>query len=197
MRLFRHRQMAGLALLLLLVGGCAPTGPNLKTLVATAPEFVIAHQDSLIAKAGGQPETRMLVIRAYVALADSATARQDFSEAEALLSRAEAIDSNNPEIKYRHAMTKGLALYKKGSSSQLWDAIEQFNLAARYKPEDGTAYYWMARGYKKNDDQDFTNIIERYEQCLAKTLSPDLRTKAAAELAEVRQQQKTFNEFWK
>ena len=77
-------------------------------------------------------------------------------------------------------MLEGLLLYKKGSKTALWDAIELFSKASMVNQEDGVASYWIAKSYEKKDNKDHDLIIEAYEDSLNKILPEQLRLDAQA-----------------
>ena len=185
-----------LFLLLLFMVGCLTIKPSLKTLSEENPAYVVAHRDSLLPVIAKHPEKKAHLIQAYLNLADQALAREAFSTAEKYLSSALIIDEGNPDVKYYLAMANGLQLYKKGSQSQLWDAIEQFSRASVIKPEDGLAIYWMAKGYYKKDDTDYENIIDLYTKSLERGLPATEKADAEERVDKVKKEKELMESFW-
>lgn len=175
--------------------GCSRK-PSLREWVATAPEQVIAKQDSILQVIARDPEKQILLLEAFQAVAEKQWAAGDDVAAEKTLEQGLALQPDNVDMKYSLAMLCGKRLFKKGSSGQLWDAIEQFNKASYYKPDDAVALYWIARGYEKNDEDDFENIIEYYTAALEKGLPEELREKAQKALDRARKDQELLKSFW-
>ncbi len=191
----KYYQIAGLLAVSLLLHNCSRK-PSLRELVETSPEQVIARQDSLLVVVRKNPEKLPLLMEAYLSVADQQLEAGQPTAAERTLEQGLALQPDNIDIKYALAMLRGKQLYKKGGSSELWDAIEQFNKASYYKPEDGIALYWIARGYEKNDEDDFENIIEYYVAALEKGLPEELQAAAQKALERAREDQELLKSFW-
>ena len=147
--------------------------PSLKTLSVTAPDVVVAKQDSLLAL--------------------SKDKRPEFVRIQKVLK----IDPTNKTARYELLVLEGLNLYSKGSKSALWDAIELFAKAASIDMDSGVANYWIAKSYEKKDSKDFELIIEAYEQALIKKLPDDLRQDAEDAKNIAHKNKTTLNNFWK
>ncbi|NOZ74680.1 MAG: hypothetical protein GXO90_04795 [FCB group bacterium] len=201
MRIFRHR----LFLFTLTVGlflpgifSCAPPVLTLEELAVQQPEFVVQHSDSLAQAYRDQPDVSALLARAYVAVADSLTRKNPRSDqALSLYNQAHALDPKNADASYGAWMVKGHRYYKQGGRNDLWEGIQAFATAARYRPDSGVPLVWMARSYAKKDDDDFELIIETYNKALNSGLPDELRREAEAELEAIQKRKKVLDDFWK
>ena len=177
---------------------CAISKPNLKTLSETAPDVVVAKQDSLLALSKDKrPEFVTILTTAHINIARRAEKSGDISVAVDEYKKVLKIDPKNKTARYELLVIEGLNLYKKGSKSALWDAIELFSKAASINMDSGVANYWIAKSYEKKDSKDFELIIEAYEQALVKKLPDDLRQDAEDSKKIAHKNKTTLNNFWK
>ena len=151
----------------------------MKTLSVTAPDIVVSKQDSLLALSKDKrPEFVTILTTAHINIARRAESSGDISVAVDEYQKVLKIDPSNKTARYELLVLEGLNLYRKGSKSELWDAIELFSKAASIDMDSGIANYWIAKSYEKKDSKDFELIIEAYEQALIKKLPDDLRQDA-------------------
>ncbi len=179
------------------VWACVSIKPSLTDLVETRPDYVITKKDSILQQAQNKPEIMNKVMTAYIRVAQESIDLQNYEEAVGLMDEALSIDKTNKDVQYTRAMALGLKLFKKGSPNQLWDAIEQFSRASYLKPEDAVSMYWMAKGYAKKDDEDFSNIIELYTKAIELGLPEALNTDAIASLEKAQKEKQLLESFWK
>ena len=176
---------------------CAIFEPNLKTLSQTAPDVVVAKQDSLLALSKyKRPEFVTILTTAHINIARRAESSGHISVAIDEYQKVLKIDPINKIARYELLVLEGLNLYKKGSKSALWDAIELFSKAASIDMENGEANYWIAKSYEKKDSKDFELIIEAYELALTKKLPDDLRQDAEDAKKIAHKNKTTLNNFW-
>ena len=172
--------------------------PSLKTLSVTSPDLVVAKQDSLLALSKDKrPEFVTILTTAHINIARRAESTGDISTAVDEYQKVLKIDPTNKTARYELLVIEGLNLYKKGSKSALWDAIELFSKAASINMDSGVANYWIAKSYEKKDSKDFELIIEAYEQALIKKLPDDLRQDAEDAKNIAHKNKTTLNNFWK
>ena len=172
--------------------------PSLKTLSVTAPDIVVAKQDSLLALSKDKrPEFVTILTTAHINIARRAASTGDISVAIDEYQKVLKIDPTNKTARYELLVLEGLNLYRKGSKSALWDAIELFAKAASINMDSGVANYWIAKSYEKKDSKDFELIIEAYEQALIKKLPDDLRQDAEDSKKIAHKNKTTLNNFWK
>jgi len=177
---------------------CAIFEPNLKTLSETAPDVVVAKQDSLLALSKDKrPEFVTILTTAHINIARRAEKSGDISVAIDEYQKVLKIDPTNKTARYELLVLEGLNLYRKGSKSALWDAIELFAKAASINMDSGVANYWIAKSYEKKDSKDFELIIEAYEQALIKKLPDDLRQDAEDAKNIAYKNKATLDSFWK
>ena len=177
---------------------CAIFEPNLKTLSETAPDVVVAKQDSLLALSKDKrPEFVTILTTAHINIARRAEKSGDISIAVDEYKKVLKIDPKNKTARYELLVLEGLNLYRKGSKSALWDAIELFSKAASIDEGSGVANYWIAKSYEKKDSKDFELIIEAYEKALTKKLPEDLRQDAENAKDIAYKNKTTLDNFWK
>ena len=172
--------------------------PSLKSLSVTEPDVVVAKQDSLLALSKDKrPEFVAILTTAHINIARRAESMGDISTAIDEYQKVLKIDPTNKIARYELLVLEGLNLYKKGSKSALWDAIELFSKAASIDMENGEANYWIAKSYEKKDSKDFELIIEAYELALTKKLPDDLRQDAEDAKNIAYKNKTTLDSFWK
>ena len=183
---------------LILLYSCAPSKPSLKKLSFTEPEKVVSKQDSLLALSKERrPEFVSILSTAHINIARKSESSGDRKTALKEYKKVLAIDPKNKTARYELLVLEGLSLYKKGSKTALWDAIEIFSKASMVNQEDGVASYWIAKSYEKKDNNDYDLIIEAYEDSLNKILPEKLRLDAQGSKEAAYKKKKTFNSFWK
>jgi len=184
--------------LLVLVIGCGTTRPSLEELAQTNPEQIVQQQDSLLQAGGDEARLVPLLVQAHLSLAKEAQGEGGLGRRlEQHYDAVIRLDERNKPARYAVALHKGQVLYKQGDRSALWDAIEQFSLAANVYPERGEPHYWVALSYLKEDEQDFELILEALDRALARDLPEDLRRVAEQKRAEALKKKATFEAFWK
>ena len=184
--------------LLIILNSCAPSKPSLKKLSITEPEKVVSKQDSLLALSKERrPEFVSILSTAHINIARKSEASGNRANAIKEYKKVLAIDPKNNVARYELLVLEGLLLYKKGSKTALWDAIELFSKASMVNQEDGVASYWIAKSYEKKDNKDHDLIIEAYEDSLNKILPEQLRLDAQASKKAAFKNKKTFDSFWK
>ena len=177
---------------------CAIFEPNLKTLSETAPDVVVAKQDSLLALSKEKrPEFVTILTTAHINIARRAEKSGDISVAVDEYKKVLKIDPKNKTARYELLVLEGLNLYRKGSKSALWDAIELFSKATSINADSGVANYWIAKSYEKKDSKDFELIIEAYEKALTKKLPEDIRQDAENAKNIAYKNKTTLDNFWK
>jgi len=177
---------------------CAIFEPNLKTLSETEPDVVVAKQDSLLALSKDKrPEFVTILTTAHINIARRAEKSGDMSVAVDEYKKVLKIDPKNKTARYELLVLEGLNLYRKGSKSALWNAIELFSKAASIDEGSGVANYWIAKSYEKKDSKDFELIIEAYEKALTKKLPEDLRQDAENAKNIAYKNKTTLDKFWK
>ena len=177
---------------------CAIFEPSLKTLSETAPDVVVAKQDSLLALSKEKrPEFVTILTTAHINIARRAEKSGDISVAVDEYKKVLKIDPKNKTARYELLVLEGLNLYRKGSKSALWDAIELFSKATSINADSGVANYWIAKSYEKKDSKDFELIIEAYEKALTKKLPEDIRQDAENAKNIAYKNKTTLDKFWK
>lgn len=183
-----------LVLLVIFASACAP---SITELAESDPESVVANKDELLLGDNISEETVLAVIHAHNSLGISTMAIGDYDTGENLFNYVLSLDKSNKKAKYGLAMIAGHRLYKKGSKSSLWDALEQYGRAAYYDPVNGEPHYWMGRAYEKKDDRNFELIIEAYENALQGSLPSTLVADVKERMASAKKRQQTYKDFWK
>ncbi len=170
----------------------------MKTLSETAPDVVVAKQDSLLALSKEKrPEFVTILTTAHINIARRYEKSGDIPVAVEEYKKVLKIDPKNMIARYELLVLEGLNLYRKGSKNALWDAIELFSKAASIDADSGVANYWIAKSYEKKDSKDFELIIEAYEKALTKKLPEDLRQDAENAKKIAYKNKATLDNFWK
>lgn len=181
-------------IILVFITSCAPT---ITELAESDPESVVARKDALLSGDNVSEEKVKAVIDAHNFLGLAATDIGDYETGETLFNYVLTLNKSNKQAKYGLAMIAGHQLFKNGSKTALWDALEQYGKAAYYAPTNGESYYWMGRSYEKKDDDDFELIIEAYENALQGILPSNLIADTEERLTSAKKKQQTFKDFWK
>ncbi len=163
----------------------------MKKLSFTEPEKVVSKQDSLLALSKERrPEFVSILSTAHINIARKSESSGDRTTAIKEYKKVLAIDPKNKTARYELLVLEGLSLYKKGSKTALWDAIEIFSKASMVNQEDGVASYWIAKSYEKKDNKDYDLIIEAYEDSLNKILPEKFRLDAQGSKEEAYKKKK-------
>ena len=90
----------------------------------TEPDIVVSKQDSLLALSKDKrPEFVTILTTAHINIARRAESSGDISVAVDEYQKVLKIDPTNKTARYELLVLEGLNLYRKGSKSELWDAI--------------------------------------------------------------------------
>ncbi len=100
------------------------------------------------------------------------------------------------DVNYHLLMTKGRILYKKGSISDLWNAIELFGKASALQNENGEPWYWIGLSYHKKNENEFTNAIDSLTKALRLEPNADFSNKCREKLQEIINKKKKMDKFW-
>ena len=101
-----------------------------------------------------------------------------------------------PDAQYHLSMTEGKLLYRQGSKSAMWDAVEVFGKAASIRPDSAEPHFWLAQAYEKKDRDEFTNAIDEYQTAL--TLEPDgpRADTCKKKIADLKKRKEKLDKFW-
>ena len=180
-----------------LLASCVTRPPTYIEMADNDPIQLIAMQDSLILAEPENGELLVALSQAHVNIALKAMANADVAGAMESFNSSLKLNKSNKIANYFLALQSGHKNFKKGSRMALWDAIEQYSQAARYKFETGEPFYWIGRADEKKDDQDFELIIEAFDKALALELSSELRIDCLVHRDNVLKRKQVFDEFWK
>ncbi len=100
------------------------------------------------------------------------------------------------KARYFNYIATGHQLYKKGSKSALWDAIEQYGLASTLRPHAGAPHYFMGLAYNKKDRNEFDNAIREFETAVKVDPDGEYAKLAKNKAAELRKRQTLLRNFW-
>ncbi len=119
-----------------------------------------------------------------------------WTAAAKVLEKAIALNAEDKDSQYYFHMAKGRRLYKKGSVSALWDAIEHFGLAANARPDAPEPHYYMGLCYQKKDNKDYEGPISAFEQVIALAPQSKLAQKAKKRIKSIRDLKERRERFW-
>lgn len=112
------------------------------------------------------------------------------------LEQAVAIDASHKDAKYALHMARGHVLYKRGSVSDLWDAITEFGYAGALRSESAEPVYFMAQAYEKKDRDDYKLSVETYEKVLELEPNSDFAQKAKKRIKYLLDRKEKMEKFW-
>jgi len=112
------------------------------------------------------------------------------------LKRAIDLQRDHSEANYYYHMAQGKILYRKGSKSALWDAIEHFGKAMMIHEELAEPHFFMAQAYEKKDRNEFDNAISEYKLALEKEPSGKYAKKCKRKIRELTAQRNKLRKFW-
>ena len=122
--------------------------------------------------------------------------RKHYKTAQTELKKALKNKPDNQEAKYQLHMAEGHALYKKGSKSAMWEAIEAFGLAMAIKDTLAEPHYWLAKAYERKDDREFTNAIDEYTKVLELDPNGPHAKEARTKLKKLKALKTKLDNFW-
>ena len=157
--------------------------------LTSADSTIVAGEIARIDSLAG--ESRNLVARGMTLLKNG-----EYESAKSLFEQALEIKPDDVDARYHRHIAWGLRLYKKGSKSALWDAIEEFGYAATLKPHLGEPLYYMGLSYNKKDRNEFDNAIETLEKAVAVESDGPFAQPAAQMATELRLRRKKLRDFW-
>jgi tetratricopeptide (TPR) repeat protein len=121
---------------------------------------------------------------------------KEFDLAIALLEQALELKPDNKDAKYHFHMAMGRKLSKTRNNSQLWDAIEQFGLAAALRPSLGAPHYFMGMAYHKKNKKEYDNALSELGKAVSVQPDGPYAEQAAETAKEIRRRRKLLKEFW-
>ena len=112
------------------------------------------------------------------------------------LKRALKYQADYKDAKYYFHMAQGKILYRKGSKSALWDAIEHFGKAMMIHEELAEPHFFMAVAYEKKNRNEFDNAISEYKLALGKEPDGKYAKKCKQKIRELTARRNKLRKFW-
>ncbi len=112
------------------------------------------------------------------------------------LSIALESQADHDDAKYYFHMAQGKVLFKKGSKSRLWDAIEHFGKAMVMRLESAEPHYHLARAYEKKDRNEFDNAIREYKTAIEKEPDGPFAAPSRKKIKSLSALKKKLEDFW-
>lgn len=122
--------------------------------------------------------------------------KKRWNQAVKSLEQAVALDASHKDAKYALHMARGHVLYKRGSVSDLWDAITEFGYAGALRSESAEPVYFMAQAYEKKDRDDYKLSVETYEKVLELEPNSDFAQKAKKRIKYLLDRKEKMEKFW-
>lgn len=122
--------------------------------------------------------------------------KQHYITARTKLNEALQLKMDDDEAQYYLHMANGHIYFKKGSRSDLWDAIESFGKATAVRNDVAEPHYWLARAYEKKDDDEFVNAIDEYETALRLDPRSAMVEEIQERLVELKKRKERLDAFW-
>lgn len=122
--------------------------------------------------------------------------KKRYKTAMETLSQSVQAKPDNKEAKYYAYLSAGLFYYKRGSVGKLWNAVEQFGLAATLQPDKPEPHFYMAEAYVKKDKQDYESAIREYEEVIKIAPDSKLAKEAEKRIQELKSRKKLLENFW-
>jgi tetratricopeptide (TPR) repeat protein len=104
--------------------------------------------------------------------------------------------ADHQDAKYYLHIAQGKILYRKGSKSACWDAIEQYGKAMMIRPESAEPHFFLAQAYERKDRNEFTNAIEEYSVALEKEPNGPYAAKSKQKVNELKALRDKLKKFW-
>ncbi|OQX95358.1 hypothetical protein B6I21_05830, partial [candidate division KSB1 bacterium 4572_119] len=112
------------------------------------------------------------------------------------LKRALNKKGDHKDAQYFYHMAEGKILYRKGSKSELWDAIEHFGKAMIIRENSAEPHFYLGKAYEKKNRNEFDNAIEEYQQSIKKEPDGPFAMKSRKKVRELKARQKKMKKFW-
>lgn len=104
--------------------------------------------------------------------------------------------ADHKEAKYYSHITQGKILYRKGSKSNCWDAIEHYGKAMMIHPDWAEPHFLMAQAYEKKDRNEFENAIDEYKIALEKEPNGPLAARSKQKIRALKARRDKLKKFW-
>ncbi|HDL17986.1 MAG TPA: tetratricopeptide repeat protein [Bacteroidetes bacterium] len=122
--------------------------------------------------------------------------KKRYKTAMETLTQAVQAKPDNEEAKYYVYLSTGLFNYKRGSLGKLWNAVEQFGLAAALQPEKPEPHFYLAETYVKKDKKDYENAIREYKEVIDIAPDSNLAKEAKKRIQKLKSGKKLLEDFW-
>ena len=126
----------------------------------------------------------------------SAETKKNFRTARSLFTKALSEKPDFTDAQYHLSMTQGILLYKKGSKSALWDAIEAFGKAMSLRPDAAEPHFHLGQAYEKKSPDEFVNAIDEYETALRLDPEGPLASTYQKKIKELKNSKEKMDNFW-
>lgn len=100
------------------------------------------------------------------------------------------------DARYYFHMTEGKMLYRKGSKSACWDAIEHYGKAMMIRTESAEPHFHMAQAYERKDRNEFDNAIDEYQMVLKKEPNGSFAAPSRNKIKELTTRRDKLKKFW-
>lgn len=160
-----------------------------KTLLSTADSTSLDNKINSILEAHKKADK--LVADGY-----SNLKRKRYKSAKSRFEKALKLKPDHKEARYGLYMSTGHIYYKEGKVGSLWDAIEQYGLAAALMPERSEPHYFMGLAYHRKDKKEYDNAFREFEKAIELEPGSEYARLAAAKLAEEQRRKKLLEDFW-
>lgn len=122
--------------------------------------------------------------------------KYNYSKAINYLEKALELKPDHDDSRYYLALAKGAMLYKKGSKSECWDAIEEFGKAMAIRSDSAEPHYYMGLAYEKKDRREFDNAIREYGIVLEKGPNSKFANDAKKRIKKLTELRDRLKKFW-
>ncbi|MCF7797754.1 MAG: hypothetical protein K9N11_06695 [Lentisphaeria bacterium] len=148
-------------------------------------------------EAGFSPDSmRSLAVELWYNRAKTALGQEHWQTATYAAGRIKEIAPESKPDKFCQHMLQGKALYDKGSTRQLWDAVGEFTLAANHDEKSGLPYLWLGRTRYKNDRMNYDAALQEYDKALEIEPGSVWSQTAREESEKIRAVRDKMKSFW-
>jgi len=160
------------------------------------PSKLVSLEDSL-KRLNLSPKIVNALVYAHNSLGLSALESDNYKIAKNHFSSAIELSDIDSVSLYNYHLVEGHILFQTGKKTKIWDSIQQYNIASRFRPSLGEPYYYIGNSYSAIDDKDFDLIIESYNLALGLNLKDQLKKETIEALNKARERNRRLKAFWK
>ncbi len=154
------------------------------------------HYESALATGFNADSLNSLARELWYQRAKEKIAREDWRSASQANDVLQALASASQEALFSGHMIKGYRLLTQGTHKAMWEALEQFELAARLDTTSGLPYFLSGQTRYRIDRTNYEAALTDYREALDR--EPDATFAAAVrkKISEIERTRQKMEKFW-